>query len=71
MQRVRKTVTIPKDLVEWAENEIKKGTYPGIRSFSGFIEYLLRKERARSGETVIEQTMKNNVTKKGWNYVER
>jgi hypothetical protein len=50
MQRVRKTITIPKDLVEWAEKEIREGTYPGIRSLSGFIEYLLRKERTKGEE---------------------
>jgi len=53
MQRIRKTITIPKDLVEWAKKEIEKGTYPGIRSLSGFIEYLLRKEKAMR-EKVIQ-----------------
>lgn len=47
MEQVKKTVTIPKDLVEWAENEIKEGKYPGVRSLSGFIEYLLRNEKRR------------------------
>ncbi|MEM0245026.1 MAG: hypothetical protein QXM42_07380 [Zestosphaera sp.] len=47
MRHVRKTVTIPRDLVEWAENAIRNGEYPGIRSLSGLIEYLLRKEMER------------------------
>jgi len=47
MKRVKKTITIPKDLVEWANNVIGEGKYPGIRSLSGFIEYLLRNERKR------------------------
>ncbi|MEM1528500.1 MAG: hypothetical protein QW503_06590 [Sulfolobales archaeon] len=47
VMHVRKTVTIPKDLVEWAENAIRNGEYPGIRSLSGLIEYLLRKEMER------------------------
>jgi len=47
MKRVKKTITIPKDLVEWANNVIEEGKYPGIRSLSGFIEYLLRNERKR------------------------
>jgi len=45
--RVRKTITLPKELVEWAENIIRNGEYPGIRSLSGFIEYLIRSERER------------------------
>jgi len=45
MERVKKTITLPKDLAEWAENVIKSGKYPGIRSISGFIEYLIRNER--------------------------
>jgi Arc/MetJ-type ribon-helix-helix transcriptional regulator len=47
MERIKKTITIPKDLVEWAEKVIKNGEYPGIRSLSGFIEYLIRNERER------------------------
>ena len=47
MRRVRKTITIPEDLVKWAEEVIRNGEYPGIRSLSGFIEYLLRKEKER------------------------
>jgi len=46
MDRVRKTITLPKDLTEWAENVIKDGKYPGIRSLSGFIEFLIRNEIA-------------------------
>jgi len=45
MERVKKTITIPKDLADWAENVIKNGKYPGIRSLSGFIEYLIRNEK--------------------------
>jgi Arc/MetJ-type ribon-helix-helix transcriptional regulator len=44
MEQVKKTITIPKDLAEWAEDVIKKGKYPGVRSLSGFIEYLIRNE---------------------------
>jgi Arc/MetJ-type ribon-helix-helix transcriptional regulator len=47
MDRVRKTITLPKDLTEWAENVIKDGKYPGIRSLSGFIEFLIRNEREK------------------------
>lgn len=45
VRRVRKTVTIPRDLVEWVENGIRNSEYPGIRSLSGLIEYLVRNER--------------------------
>jgi len=45
MERVKKTITLPKELVEWAEKTIRSGRYPGIRSLSGFIEFLLRNER--------------------------
>ena len=45
MKRVKKTITIPKDLAEWAENIIKNGKYLGISSLSGFIEYLIRNEK--------------------------
>lgn len=48
MERIRKTVTVPKDLIEWAEKEIKSGNYPGIRSLSGLVEYLLRIEKDHS-----------------------
>jgi hypothetical protein len=47
MERVKKTITIPRDLAGWAENVIKTGKYPGIRSLSGFIEYLIRNEREK------------------------
>ena len=49
LKRVRKTITIPEDLVEWAEREIKDGRYPGVRSLSGLIEYLLRNEKDQKG----------------------
>uniref|UniRef100_A0A7C4FI89 Uncharacterized protein n=1 Tax=Ignisphaera aggregans TaxID=334771 RepID=A0A7C4FI89_9CREN len=42
---VKKTMAIPKDLAEWAENVIKNGKYLGIRSLSGFVEYLICNER--------------------------
>jgi len=45
MNRVKKTITLPTDLIEWAESAIKEGRYPGIRSLSGFIEYLIRNEK--------------------------
>lgn len=44
-EKIKKTVTLPKDLVEWAEEIIKSGKYPGIRSLSGFIEFLLWSKR--------------------------
>jgi hypothetical protein len=47
MERIKKTITIPRDLAEWAESVIKNGKYPGIRSLSGFIEYLIRNEREK------------------------
>ena len=43
----KKTITLPKDLINWAERVIKEGKYPGIRSLSGFIEYLLRNEKEK------------------------
>jgi Arc/MetJ-type ribon-helix-helix transcriptional regulator len=45
LKQIRKTITIPEELVEWAERKINNGKYPGVRSFSGLIEYLLRKEK--------------------------
>ncbi|MEM0241112.1 MAG: hypothetical protein QXP29_06590 [Candidatus Nezhaarchaeales archaeon] len=47
MRRIRKTITIPRELVEWAENIIKNGEYSGICSLSGFIEYLMHNEREK------------------------
>jgi Arc/MetJ-type ribon-helix-helix transcriptional regulator len=47
MQQVKKTITLPKDLAEWAESAVKHGEYPGIRSLSGFIEYLIRNEKVK------------------------
>jgi len=44
LERVRKPVTISRDLVEWAERQIRKGRYPGVRSLSDLIEYLLHGE---------------------------
>ena len=44
MDRVKKTITLPDDVVKWAKTELDKGAYSGVRSFSGLIEYLLRKE---------------------------
>ena len=52
MERIKKTITIPKDLVEWAKKEIKEGKYPGVRSLSGFIEYLLC-EKKKIGEIFV------------------
>ena len=44
-KKIKKTITLPKDLVDWAEKIIKSGEYPGIRSLSGFIEFLLWSKR--------------------------
>jgi Arc/MetJ-type ribon-helix-helix transcriptional regulator len=45
--RVKKNITLPRDVVDWAEKAVKEGKYAGVRSLSGLIEYLLRKERDR------------------------
>jgi len=45
--RVKKNITLPRDVVEWAEETVKVGKYAGVRSLSGLIEYLLRKEKDR------------------------
>ncbi|MEM2197309.1 MAG: hypothetical protein QW290_09540 [Sulfolobales archaeon] len=45
VRRVRKTATIPRDLVEWVDNGIRNSEHPGICSLSGLIEYLVRNER--------------------------
>jgi Arc/MetJ-type ribon-helix-helix transcriptional regulator len=42
--KVRVTITLPSDLVEWAKNAVKEGRYAGIRSFSGLVELLLKRE---------------------------
>lgn len=50
MDRVKKTITLPRGVVQWAEKEVEKGAYPGVRSFSALVEYLLRSEMSRKGE---------------------
>jgi len=47
---IKKTITLPKDLTEWAEKVVKEGKYPGIRSLSGLVEYLLRNEKEKLDE---------------------
>lgn len=47
MNRVKKTITLPPDVVKWAEKAIEEATYPGVRSFSALIEYLLRGEMSK------------------------
>ncbi|MFZ8791791.1 MAG: hypothetical protein ACO2OS_05950 [Thermosphaera aggregans] len=42
--KVRVTIILPSDLVEWAKNAVKEGRYAGIRSFSGLVELLLKRE---------------------------
>jgi hypothetical protein len=42
--RVKKNITLLQDVVEWAEGAIKEGKYAGVRSLSGLIEYLLKRE---------------------------
>jgi len=44
MKRIKKTITLPLELVEWANKAVSEGRYAGIRSFSALIEYLLKKE---------------------------
>ncbi|MEM3466172.1 MAG: hypothetical protein QW566_06840 [Candidatus Jordarchaeales archaeon] len=46
MRHIGKTITVP-SLVEWVENSIRSGEYPGIRSLSGLVEYPFRKEMER------------------------
>jgi len=41
MSRVKKTITLSTSVIEWGEKAIESGTYPGVRSFSALIEYLL------------------------------
>lgn len=48
MSKVRKTITLPSDVVEWAEKAVREGEYAGVRSFSGLVEYLLRMEMKRN-----------------------
>ena len=62
--RIRKTITIPKDLVTWAEKEVKRGKYPGVRSLSGFIEYLLRQEKEKCRKNFGNQKAYNEITKR-------
>jgi len=47
---VRKSVTLPLDVVEWAEKAIREGRYAGVRSFSALVELLLRREMERYEE---------------------
>jgi Arc/MetJ-type ribon-helix-helix transcriptional regulator len=42
--KVRVSITLPSDLVEWAKNAVKEGKYAGVRSFSGLVELLLKRE---------------------------
>lgn len=44
MIRVRKTITLPADVAEWAMKAVREGRYAGVRSLSGLVELLLRKE---------------------------
>jgi Arc/MetJ-type ribon-helix-helix transcriptional regulator len=50
MKKIRKTVTLPLNVTEWAEEAVKRGDYAGVRSFSGLIEYLLRIEMKRKNK---------------------
>ena len=45
--RVKKTITLPADVAEWAKRAVKEGRYAGVRSLSGLIELLLRREMER------------------------
>jgi hypothetical protein len=47
MDRTKKTITLPPDVIKWAEVVIGEGSYPGVRSFSALIEYLLRSEMSK------------------------
>ena len=45
LKQYKSSITILKDLVEWVENIIKNGEHLGMRSLSGFTEYLIRNEK--------------------------
>jgi hypothetical protein len=49
MTRVKKTITLSPKVIEWAKTAIENGTYPGVRSFSALIEYLLSLEMDKNG----------------------
>jgi len=51
MNKVRKTITLPLDVVVWAEKAVREGKYAGVRSFSGLVEYLLKTEMKRVEST--------------------
>jgi hypothetical protein len=42
--KVRTSITLPPDVVEWAKKVAREGRYPGVRSLSGLVELLLRRE---------------------------
>jgi hypothetical protein len=42
--KVKVTITLPPDLVGWGKNAVKEGRYAGVRSFSGLVELLLKRE---------------------------
>ncbi len=44
MNRIKKTITLPSELIKWANKAISEGRYAGIRSFSALVEYLLMRE---------------------------
>jgi hypothetical protein len=48
MNKVRKNLTLPSDIIEWAEKALDDGKYAGVRSLSGLVEYLLRKEMKKN-----------------------
>jgi len=45
--KVRVSITLPPDVVEWAKRVAREGRYPGVRSLSGLVELLLRREMER------------------------
>jgi Arc/MetJ-type ribon-helix-helix transcriptional regulator len=42
--KIKVSITLPQDVVEWGRKAVKEGRYAGVRSFSGLIEFLLRRE---------------------------
>jgi len=45
--RVKKNITLPRDVVDWAEKAVKRGKYAGVRPLSGAGTLSARKERDR------------------------
>jgi len=42
--KIKVSITLIQDVVEWGKKVLKEGRYAGVRSFSGLVEFLLRRE---------------------------